>query len=281
MMSTLSQSYKELAIPYFKETFECLDEIMKKHQIPYYLVGVNAIALELLKKGIKPTRGTKDIDFAIMISSIEEYESITTDLIKTGYHKVEAPWTFYSEKYGIVLDVLPFGEIEEKNTENFTKRNTDLHLLGFQEVLSESTPFPIEEKIVNIPPLPGMILLKLIAWSDRPEERENDLEDILKIIQHYFELEFDEIVEFHNDVFPKDTFDQKIIAAEVLGRKAKHFLDKSEKLSERIHNVLEVNLKEGTKSKIARDWAKKLNSDIEYAQKLLLAFEKGLSYQKD
>ncbi|MGE0930131.1 hypothetical protein [Peijinzhouia sedimentorum] len=216
-----------------------------------------------------------------MISSIQEYESITTDLIKTGYHKVEAPWTFYSEKYGVVLDVLPFGEIEEKNTENFTKRNTDLHLLGFQEVLSESTPFPIEEKIVNIPPLPGMILLKLIAWSDRPEERENDLEDILKIIQHYFDLEFDEIVEFYNDIFPEDTFDQKIIAAEVLGRKAKHFLEKSKKLSERIQNVIKINLKEGTKSTIVRDWAKKLNSDIEYAQKLLLAFQKGLSYQKD
>ena len=278
-MSTLSQSYKELAIPYFKETFECIDEIMRKHQIPYYLVGVSAIALELLKKGIKPTRGTKDIDFAIMISSFKEYEAITSELVESGYHKLEAPWTFYSEKYGVVLDVLPFGEIEEKDTENFAKRNADLHLLGFTEVLSESTPFPIEEKMVNIPPLPGMILLKLIAWSDRPEERENDLADILKIIQHYFDLEFDEIVEFHNDIFPEDQFDQKLIAAEVLGRKAKYFLEKSQLLSERIHDILKINLQDESKSQIARDWAKKLGSNIEYAQKILFAFQKGLSRQ--
>lgn len=75
-MSTSNQSYKKLAIPYFKEVFEIIDEIMRKHEIPYYLIGVNAIALELLKEGIKPSRGTKDIDFAVMISSGEDYKKL-------------------------------------------------------------------------------------------------------------------------------------------------------------------------------------------------------------
>jgi hypothetical protein len=79
-MTTLNHSYKELAIPYFKEVFDIIDEIMIKHSVPYYLIGVSAIALELLKKGIKPSRGTKDIDFAIMISSLDEYENISTSL---------------------------------------------------------------------------------------------------------------------------------------------------------------------------------------------------------
>ena len=43
-MSTLNQSYKELAIPYFKEVFDIIDEIMIEHGVPYYLIGVNAIA---------------------------------------------------------------------------------------------------------------------------------------------------------------------------------------------------------------------------------------------
>ena len=87
-MNTSNQSYKELAIPYFKEVFEIIDEIMQKHQIPYYLIGVNAIALELLKEGIKPSRGTKDIDFAVMISSSEYYKKITKDLEEKGFTKV-------------------------------------------------------------------------------------------------------------------------------------------------------------------------------------------------
>ncbi|MCU4163856.1 hypothetical protein [Carboxylicivirga caseinilyticus] len=275
-MNTSNQSYKELAIPYFKETFECIDKIMKAHNIPYYLIGVSAIALELLKKGIKPSRGTKDIDFAIMISSMAEYERISDALIENGYNKVKAPWTFYSDKFNVAIDILPFGEIEEQDTINFNKRYSDLHVLGFTEVLEEAVSIPIEEKMVNIPPLPGMIILKLVAWSDRPEERDNDLADILKIIEHYFDLEFDDIVENHNDIFPDDDFDQMKIAAEVLGRKAGVFLNKSETLSQRIHSVLKENLSDASMSAIAREWSRKLDVEIEYAYSVLESFYKGI-----
>ncbi|MCW0482378.1 nucleotidyl transferase AbiEii/AbiGii toxin family protein [Gaoshiqia sediminis] len=276
-MNISNQTYKELAIPYFKETFDCIDQIMAEYGIPYYLIGVSAIALELLKKGIKPSRGTKDIDFAIMISSMKEYENISRALIEKGYNKVKAPWTFYSDRYNVAIDVLPFGEIEEQHTINFSKRHADLHVLGFSEVLEEAVQIPIDEKFVNIPPLPGMVILKLIAWSDRPEERENDLADILRVIQHYFDLEFDEIVEFHNDTFPEhEELDPMLIAAEVLGRKSKVFLSKSEKLASRVHKVLNDNLSEGSKSKIAREWARKLDRSIEYCLKILDAFRRGI-----
>ena len=137
-MNTSNQTYKELAIPYFKETFDCVDEIMKEHNIPYYLIGVSAIALELLKEGVKPSRGTKDIDFAIMISSMAEYESISEALVKKGFNKVKAPWTFYSNTFKVAIDVLPFGEIEEQNTINFNERYIDLHILGFKEIIPVS-----------------------------------------------------------------------------------------------------------------------------------------------
>ena len=132
-----------------------------------------------------------------MISSIEEYEELSKSLGEKGFNKVDAPWTFYSAEYNAAIDILPFGQIEEQNTVQFNDRNIDLHVLGLKEVLEQAIPIPIEEKIANIPPLPGMIVLKLVAWSDRPEERGNDLPDILRIIEHYFDIEYDEIVEFH------------------------------------------------------------------------------------
>ncbi len=276
-MTTLSQSYKELAIPGFKEVFEIIDKVMIKHSVPYYLIGVSAIALELLKKGIKPSRGTKDIDFAIMISTLDEYESISSSLQEEGVDKVKDPWTFYSEKYNVVIDILPFGEIEEKDTVKFNERYSDLHILGFKEVLEDADKVQIEDKIVNIPTLPGMIILKLVAWSDRPEERENDLADILRIIEHYFDHNFDEIVEHHHDTFPDDGFDQLLIAAEVLGRKSKQYLEKSEALAERIRKVLETNLNDEKESKIAKEWARIKGWEIEYAFSILKSFQKGLN----
>jgi predicted nucleotidyltransferase len=157
-MNSSNQTYKELAIPYFMESFDCIDEVMKALNIPYYLIGVNAIALELLKQGIEPSRGTKDIDFAVMISGIHEYRNISSALEIRGFHKVSAPWTFYSEEYNVAIDILPFGELEEQFTTNFNERHTDLHVLGFREVMEEAVPIHIEEKIANIPPLPGMVV---------------------------------------------------------------------------------------------------------------------------
>jgi predicted nucleotidyltransferase len=277
-MSTSNQTYKELAIPYFKESFDCIDEVMRELNIPYYLIGVSAIALELLKAGIKPSRGTKDIDFAVMISKIQEYDNISSIMEAKGFKKVSAPWTFYSDIFKVAIDLLPFGEIEENHTFNFNERYTDLHLLGFREVMEEAVPVQIEEKIANIPPLAGMVILKLISWSDRPEERENDLSDILKIIEHYYALKWDEIVEMHYDTLDKEPFDQKIIAAEVLGRNARLYLDKSKAISERVLNVLETNLQDASKSAIAKEWARKLDVDIEYTFALLTAFQKGITH---
>lgn len=278
-MNTSNQTYKELAIPYFKESFDCIDEVMKDLQIPYYLIGVNAIALELLKQGIKPSRGTKDLDFAVMISTMKDYEQIIASLVEKGFNKVAAPWTFYSDSFKVAIDLLPFGEIEENYTANFDQRYTDLHVLGFREVMEEVVPVAIEDKIANIPPLPGMVILKLIAWSDRPEERENDLSDILIIIQHYYNLKWEEIVEQHFDALDKEPFDQLVIAAEVLGRNSKIYLEKSKAISTRVFQVLENNLKEPVKSAIAKEWARKLEKDIEYAFVLLGAFQKGLKHE--
>lgn len=278
-MSTSNQTYKELAIPYFKESFDCIDEIMQELNVPYYLIGASAIALEMLKKGIKPSRGTKDIDFAVMISSMSEYESISSALESRGFNKVSAPWTFYSDTYNVVIDLLPFGEIEEYFTANFNERRIDLHVLGFKEVMEEAVQVNIEEKIAHIPSLPGMVILKLISWSDRPEERENDLSDILKIIQHYYTLAWNEIVEHHHDTLDMEPFDQQLIAAEVLGRESKLYLEKSKAISKKVLQVLAANLHDSTKSAIAKDWARKLDSDIEYAFALLNAFQKGITHE--
>lgn len=276
-MSTSNQTYKELAIPYFKEVFDCIDEVLVTLKVPYYLIGASAVALELLKGGIKPSRGTKDIDFAIMISSIKEFEAVVEELLKYGFNKVEAPWTLYNDKFNIVIDLLPFGEIEEKFTIQFNERYTDLHVLGFSEVLQETETVQIEEKSVQVPSLPGMVILKLIAWSDRPEERDNDLYDILRIIEHYFDLNYDVIMEHHHDTFTEvDVFDQMKIAARVLGRDSSKFLNVSDAIKERILNTINDNVVDAENSEIAKEWIKNKDWNLEYAVQILEEFQLGL-----
>jgi len=277
-MSESNQNYKELATPFFREVFELVDDVLRNRGIPYYLIGVSAIALEMLKKGIKPARGTKDIDFAIMISSIDQFEEVVNDLEKAGFYKVEAPWTLVHREYDVIVDLLPFGEIEENNTVGFNERYTDLHVLGFKEVMKDSREYEIENRVVHVPPIPGMVILKLVAWSDRPEDRANDPYDILKIIEYYNDLEFETNMREHHDLISEENdFDDRIFSARILGRKAKAYLDESEDLKTRIFKVLEENTVDVEESRIAKSWALEKDWDLEYCVALLEEFKIGLS----
>ncbi|WP_273212233.1 hypothetical protein [Runella zeae] len=279
MKNTSNNTYKELAIPHFKEIFDIIDEVLTQLTIPYYLVGVSAIALELLKNGIKPTRGTKDIDFAIMISSLTQFEHVVEMLENRGFTKVKAPWTLYHWEYKTAIDLLPFGEVEENDTVNFNQRYADLHVLGFKEVLEAATTVAIEEKLAYIPPLCGMIILKLIAWSDRPEDRDNDLPDILLIIKHYYELEMEwvDIMDNHYDLIPETgDLDTLLISSRVLGRKSAHILRKSETLFNRIIQLLEKNTADAATSAIAIEWARTNDWTLSYATQLINELKIGI-----
>ncbi len=276
MSNTLNKTYKELAIPYFNEVFNIIDSTLLKLNIPYYLVGVSAVALELLKEGIKPSRGTKDIDFAIMIGSLAEFEKVVVELENEGFNKVKAPWTFFHPTYNIAIDLLPFGQIEENDTANFNERYTDLHVLGFKEVMQHAIPVAIEEKFAQIPPLHGMVILKLIAWNDRPEERDNDLKDILLIIKEYFDFNSNEIFDCYFDTFPEE-FDKIIVSARVLGRKAAEIIQASEKVKNRVLEVLMNNNAKLENSPIAERWARDNDWTITYAVSILENFKLGLT----
>lgn len=277
-MSTSGPTFKELAIPHFKEVFDIIDAVLGKRGLPYYLIGANALAIKFLVEGKKPPRGTADIDFAIMISTQNEYDSIVHELVERGFRNVDEPYRFYYSDENVVVDVLPFGTLEQKNTENFMERDTFLYAYGLQYVLEDSEPTTIDNKMVGIPPLPGMIVLKLVAYSDHWEWRQKDLTDILTVIEHYYELAEDEILETHYDTFLEaEEFDRLKIAARVLGRKAGKWLKVSEPLNARVLRLLDDNLVIGKKSPIAEDWAQKRDWEITYAQSIIKELRTGLT----
>lgn len=276
-MNISSQDFKELAIPHFAQVFDKIDKVLGSHDIPYYLIGANAIAVRFLMNGKRPPRGTADIDFAIMVSTREDYEAIVHDLVAEGFKNVDEPYRFYFSDQNTVVDMLPFANINEDNTENFVERDAFLYAYGLENVLSDADKTMIDQKLVGIPPLPAMVILKLVAFADNWERRQKDLGDILTVIEHFYELVEDEILEQHYDTFvDADEFDRLKISARVLGRKAVHWLRKSPQLEEVIITLLEDNLVEDSRSRIAEDWARRMDWDITYAQSILRELKKGL-----
>lgn len=140
-------------------------------------------------------------------------------------------------------------------------------------MLEESISVLIEETIAQIPPLQGIVILKLVAWSDRPENRGSDLNDILLIFQRYYELEWNDIVENHNDIFPvEEELDPFLIAARVLGRKSSPILNKSDELKNRILQVIDAD----NMDTIAVKWALENDWTVDYAIKIINEYRIGI-----
>jgi predicted nucleotidyltransferase len=89
------------------------------------------------------------------------------------------------------------------------------------------------------------VLLKLIAFDDRPEHRTKDVRDIANIINHFIDLQADLIYGNHVDIF-EDEKDQRTvqdISAIVIGREIKQICSSNNSLLERIQNILKVYIR--------------------------------------
>jgi predicted nucleotidyltransferase len=278
MSNTSNLTYRDLAIPYFLEVFQIVDEVMKVNGTPYYLIGVNATDIQLLKQGIKPSRGTKDIDFAVMVSSFHEYDKIMNGLIARGFNKVkDTAITLFNLTYNVAIDILPFGQIEEHHTLNFTEREVIMNVLGFKETLSQHKEVLVDDVFtINVPPLHGMVILKLISWSDRPEIRATDLDDIFRIVKYYYDTEGDAVFNEHFDLLGADPFDEKLIAARIMGRRIAEILKMSVALMQRVMLVIKENSSDPAKSSIGRHWASKNRIDVEYGISILKNIQIGI-----
>lgn len=125
---------------------------------------------------------------------------------------------------------------------------TNIRVSGLQEVFETGTEKVAQTagKEFRVAYLAGIVLLKLVAYDDRPEKRFKDARDIANIIENYFDLQTDLIYEEHNDIFAVDdgALDQLLleeIAAEVLGREIKEIVKDNLELLRRVQNILAGN----------------------------------------
>lgn len=150
---------------------------------------------------------------------------------------------------------MPFGAIEDENAKVTIGEVglTSVNMPGFREIYDEGLPeLELEEQHrFKFCTLPGIVVLKLIAWQDRPEIRRDDIKDISKILKHFFDMYADEIYENHNDLFGNNAFELNLIAARVMGREISKISKRSVTLYDRIKKLLEENTNTND-SKIAK-----------------------------
>ena len=113
---------------------------------------------------------------------------------------------------------------------------------GFEEIFRRATiqvkdeDDDLEFKVAT---LPAILLLKLLAYDDRPEKRTQDPWDIARIIENYFEIEKEMIWEEHHDLFDEDSGLIEI-GARVIGREINQIISDNRTLKERVLSILSL-----------------------------------------
>lgn len=272
-------SFKSLT-PWFKKVFTLIDAACKELNIPLYLIGAQARHFHLAEQGIKPGRGTMDIDFAIMLPDMGVYAVLIEKLISAGFRKVTEPYRIIHDKTNTVVDLLPFGETEEKGTVKFTDRKTEISVVGLKEVLKEPARLRLdEETTVQVTPLEGLIILKLISFDEKPE-RMKDLDDIHDVLIHYFELNSDrfyEILPDNLDNFSEEHFTLEA-GAWLAGYDIGKLLAEHRVLQQYIVSILENEMNQEA-GKISRYfYNKSYFEDIDTIKRIFNLIESGITH---
>jgi predicted nucleotidyltransferase len=283
-MPTYKINYNQLSQqPGITEMLYALQRGLEKFGIDFYLVG--AVARNVWMTGINniaPRRTTGDIDFAVLINDNGVYEALKTYLIITeGFQPYKGNEYVLIWKENLEVDLLPFGAIDDGDTK-FTSNGlglTSISLQGFTEIYNDGLPtLDLEGKHqFKFCTLPGIVLLKLIAWDDRPESRRDDIKDISDILNHFFEMNDNEIFENHHDLFEKEEASLKHIAARVMGREMSKIAKKNELLFSRIVGILDSNTLVSQNSEMAKIMVEYYDNTIDDNVQLLKHLRQGFS----
>lgn len=275
-MSTYKISFKQLQQqPHISEMLTALENGLNKYGIDFYLVG--AVARDVWMTAINdipPSRVTGDIDFAVFINDKNTYADLREYLTNVeGFIPYKDNAFVLKWKNIIQIDLMPFGEFEAKPSNVQVEGNglTSLNMPGFKEIYDSGLPeAELEEKHrFKFCTLPGIVLLKLIAFQERPEIRRDDIKDISKILKHFFDMYADEIYENHNDLFGDKDINLNWIAARVLGRDMGKIAQLNEDLFLRIKKILKKNTIDIHSSDIAKIMAEFFQNTLEDNVKLL------------
>jgi predicted nucleotidyltransferase len=284
-MSTSSPSYKDYSFSDHAVVYKLLEQVCGEFDIHYYLIGANARDVALYKAGTKPTRGTADVDFAVMLPAMEDYEAFKDRLKEHGFEDTfgNTPFRLFFKSTNTVIDLLPYGQIAQQNTVHFTERNVELSTVGLEEVGKHVEAFELEPGLsIPVSPAHGLVILKLIAWSEKPS-RSKDLADIATLLEAAWGLYEDELFlqdTEHGDVFEDTNFDTEVAGAIVMGRKMNEILIHNVELKKTLSDLIiqDVNKNAGP---ISVAIARAMKKDIAHANRVLGAIHSGISVNQN
>jgi len=219
--------------PSIVRVLRTLDPIARAADCAYFVAGATARDLILVNiHGLPPGRATRDIDFGIAVEDWDRFAFLKERLVATGTFTSDRralqrlTYSDRTAEFSIPVDLIPFrGVTAADGTIKWPpSRDIVMNVAGFEEALASSIPIQIEENlIVRVASIPGLMILKLVAWSDRGRETDKDAADIYRLLTAYADAgNTDRLYEHEMDLLEAVGFDMQLAGSELLGRDVAH-----------------------------------------------------------
>lgn len=238
--------------------------IAEEQGIPFLLVGAAVQQLVLTSHyGIKERRKTYDLDFGVSLPDWDCYDRLAHALETSGgfEQNINRPHEF---RYGTSnwIDLIPFGSIGQGNTIAWPpERASIMNVVGYEDVFRAAVEIDFGQDVrIKSASIPGIVLLKLFAWDDRPE-RTKDLVDIWFLMENYYHVGQVDNREYaeHSDLrsLPGEKY-RDLAGARILGRDLANLCSLSTLAD--LKYLLEREYKKGEQSKILLEFEKEVES---------------------
>ena len=225
-----------------------------------------------------PARGTKDVDFGVYIPSVEVYRTLKKQLIQEhGYTASSTNAFCLISPQKIPVDLLPFGEIENNGKVMIEGTGlTSINLAGFSEVYTNGLKtVDLEGDRISVCTIPSVVLLKLIAFDDRPDQRMKDPLDVASIFKVYPDIESDHIWSDYHDLYDGNLSHEEV-AIKVIGFEVRKLIIDNPTLLKRVDRILDDAI--SGRSKLAAYMIE--NAQLETVKMMttkLILFKSGLN----
>jgi predicted nucleotidyltransferase len=261
--------YSALRTPGIKTILHDLQEASNELGIDFFGIGALARNVWFISNN-EQARGTKDVDFAVYVPTLERYQALRDKLV-SNYSYTSIPTNEYRlispPPNQIAVDLIPFEMIAEQESNIVsTKSILSNNFEGLPEVyLNGLVDATIEEHAINVCSIPSVVILKLISYDDRPENRPNDPIDINSILSYYPELEMEMIWEEYTFLYETDqeALSPYDIGIKVLGYEIAKIIGIKPQLLERVLDILNraINLQSNLAQQMIQDSTKETVED--------------------
>lgn len=211
--------------------------------------------------GLPHGRATEDIDLGVMVANWDQYreliERICEDPAFQPDPKQRQRLKFRNDG---LLDLVPFGGIEagDRTIRWPPENDFSMSVLGFREAYAKAIEVDVGGIIVPVVSPVGLMLLKLVAWTQRRfTQPKKDAADMAYLLRHFSAILTEKVLfDHHNDAIEAADFDLDIAACWVLGQKMADMAEKDTQTF--VLNILDNELKEETDSALVREIAEHL-----------------------